>query len=375
MRQPIITLVAVLGLLLSACAGPPSGGLDGIGEAGEASPLDEALTIVDARDRTVHFDGPPERVLVSGKANLMIIEAVYLFESAGERIPALPKAGQRNTQGKAFLSLLDPDFNNKPQFVWSASGEQIASFRPDVVLLKSFMADQVGRALEELGIPVVYVDFETPEQYRRDLRILGKLLDEEARVKSILEVYESQRQRVAQRVEDLEEGERPRALLLQYSDKGGEVAFHVPPTSWIQTTLVEEAGGRPVWKGAMQGSGWTVVNFEQIAAWNPDKIFVVNYFSGVDEVVVRLESDSQWQNLTAVQEGELYAFPKDYYSWDQPDPRWILGLTWLAKKMHPARFDDVQMEEELFTFFEEMYGLDKDLIEERILPQLEGDWE
>jgi iron complex transport system substrate-binding protein len=152
------------------------------------------------------------------------------------------------------------------------------------------------------------------------------------------------------------------------------VAFNVPPASWIQTTLVERAGGQPVWKEAAQGGGWVVVGFEQIAAWNPDKIFIVNYFGSVDDVVQRLKADPQWQSLAAVQQEELYGFPKDYYSWDQPDPRWILGLTWLAKTMHPSEFDDLDVEAELFRFFEQMYRLDESVIEQNILPHVEGDW-
>lgn len=374
MRYRLVVIVTLLSLALAGCARVPLLAPESRHGASTPASSDTAFDVVDARGRTVHFEHPPERVLVSGKANLMIMEAIYLFESGAEHVPAFPQAGQRKAQSKAFLSLLDPNYEEKPQFQWSASGEQIASFDPDVVLMKSFMADQVGRALEELGIPVVYVDFETPEQYTRDLRILAKLLDEEERLDDILGYYDSQQERVTERLRDLSREEEPRVLLLQYSDRGGEVAFNVPPASWIQTVLVERSGGRPIWTGAAQGGGWTVVNFEQIAAWNPDKVFVVNYFSGVDQVVEKLREDPKWQSLAAVQEGELYGFPKDFYSWDQPDPRWILGLTWLAKSMHPTRFSDVDIETELVTFFEEMYGLEESAIENDILPHLEGDW-
>jgi iron complex transport system substrate-binding protein len=372
-KYRLIIAVTLFSLALTACAGVPV--LAPEGSAGKSVSSSAAFTVVDSRDRTVHFERPPERILVSGKANLMILEAIYMFETASEHVPAFPKAGQRQAQSEAFLSLVDPAYEEKPQFQWSATAEQLASLNPDVVLLKSFMADQVGQALEELGIPVVYVDFETPEQYRRDLEILARLLDEEDRLDEILTYYDFRQERVTETVGDLTAAEKPSVLLLQYSDKGGEVAFNVPPSTWIQTTLVELAGGNPMWTDASQGKGWTVVNFEQIAAWNPDKIFVVNYFSGVDSVVDGLKDDPQWQNLKAVQGGELYGFPKDFYSWDQPDPRWILGLSWLAKTMHPSRFSDLDMNVEVFTFFEEMYGLEESVIEESILPRLQGDWQ
>lgn len=355
-----MSTVLLIGFLTAACAPSPTA------TSGE-------MTIADALDRAVSFDAHPERITVAGRANFIVVDALYLFPEAEERVVALPQAGQ--TQSGSFIAVVDPAFEEKMHFAAEAGPEQIAATQPDVVLLKSFMNDRLGTPLEALGIPVVYVDLETPEQYERDVRILGRLLGNEARAEEILDFYREQQERVAQGVADVPAGERPRVLLLQYSDRGGEVGFRVPSAGWIQTTMVEQAGGDPVWTEAAQGGGWTMVNFEQIASWDPDQIFIINYFSDVDETVARLEADARWQSLRAIQEGALYAFPKDFYSWDQPDPRWILGLTWLATRIHPRRFADVDMNAEMFRFFEEMYRLDEEQVRVHILPLLQGDVE
>jgi iron complex transport system substrate-binding protein len=146
----------------------------------------------------------------------------------------------------------------------------------------------------------------------------------------------------------------------------------VPSSSWIQTTEARLAGGQPVWQEAAKGGGWTIVNFEQIAAWDPDKIFVIDYGTDSAETVKRLRADPQWRALRAAQEGEIFGFAADVFSWDQPDPRWILGVTWLAGKIYPERFAGLDMELEVIHFFEQMYAMDEAAIRTNILPSLKG---
>ena len=78
-------------------------------------------------------------------------------------------------------------------------------------------------------------------------------------------------------------------------------------------------------------------------------------------------------NLSAVQNDELYAFAFDIYSWDQPDTRWILGLEWLATKMHPELFSDIDIMAEVETFYSQLYRMDSGSIQTNILPLLTGD--
>jgi iron complex transport system substrate-binding protein len=350
-------------LLLAGCASPATP------EPATAADPSGSITVTDALGRAVTLAQPPQRIVVAGKANFMLNDAIYLFPEAPARVIALTKA-QQNTD--AFVALLDPDYAQKFRFTLSASAEEIAAVHPDLVILKGYMAESLGTPLEQLSIPVVYLDFETPEQYERDLGTLGQLFNDTARAGEVWGYFETQLDRVATAVEGLSETDKPRVLVLQYTDKGGEIAFQAPPESWIQTQMVELSGGAPVWKEASPG-GWAVVNFEQIAAWNPDQIFVINYFGNVDEVVAGLMSDPRWQQLAAVQAHQVYAFPKEYYSWDQPDTRWGLGLLWLAGRIHPERFPDLDMRAEIDRFYGKLYGMDAATVAANVIPRLEGD--
>lgn len=351
-RNLIWMLLAIVGLL-AACGAPESRPPAGV-------------TVTDALGRTVTLPRLPQRIATAGRGVFMINNALYLFPEASSRLVALGKAGQ---EIQDFLALLDPTIDEKTLFEVQVSAEQIAPVRPDLVVLKSYMAERLGQPLEALGIPVVYVDLEQPEQYERDLLVLGQALGNEARARELTAYYAAQLRRVEQALSGLSAGEKPRVLLLQHGESGGTAAWSVPPAGWIQTTLVERAGGVAVWKEVAPSGGWTTVNLEQVAAWNPDWIIIIQYTGDVAQTLARLAQDAQWQALRATQAGQLLAFPKDFVSWDQPDPRWPLGLMWLAKTLHPQEFP-VDMEQEVVSFYRETYGLSEETIRDQVLSRM-----
>ncbi len=209
----------------------------------------------------------------------------------------------------------------------------------------------------------------------KDVTNVVAILGNPKRAEEIVAYYQSRLDRLAKGTAGIGEDQKPRTLLLEYSDRGGEVAVQVPAKSWIQTIEVETAGGAPVWlENAEPTDGWTVVNFEQIAVWNPDKIFVIVWYTlDPAQVISMLKADAKWGTLKAVQDDQIYAFPQDIFGWDSAEPRWILGMQWLATRIYPDRFADLNMTEELYSFFGEMYGMDKAVVDAGIMPKAKLD--
>ena len=149
-----------------------------------------------------------------------------------------------------------------------------------------------------------------------------------------------------------------------------DYVFSVPAANWLQTNLAEEAGGTPIWTDANQAGGWSDINMEQIVSWNPDEIFIINYQGEALEIVAQLKNDSIWQNLKAVKNETVYAFPSDYLSWDQPDPRWILGYSWLALKLNSENIKAEEIQELITNFYSDFYSLSDETIREEIIPRI-----
>jgi iron complex transport system substrate-binding protein len=371
MQKRIIGIFVVALLLgMTACTAKPA--VEAITTAApEVAATATPIVITDALGRTVTFDKAPERIVLAGKALFMVADALYVFPEAYDRIAAMGTTSQSNGD---FIPLIDEDAAAKITLTGDSVGpEQIAAANPDVVVLKSSNAEKLGTPLEALGVPVVYVDFETPEQYTRDFTNLGLLFQDEARAAEVNQYYQDKLSAITSVTATLSDDQKPSVLVVYYKNKDNAVSFNIPPLSWIQTTEVIDAGGRPVWSDAELGDSWTTVTVEQVAAWNPDTIFVISYFSPVADVVTGLKADPQWSELDAVKNGKLYGFAGDVFSWDQADTRWILGTTWMATKLHPDLFSSVDITAEAAGFYETLYGMDNAAFMSKIVPLFSGD--
>jgi iron complex transport system substrate-binding protein len=345
-------------IFLTACAEPQD----------QSQPDSTPIVINDALGHEISLPAMPERIVITGKALFMVADAAYIFPEAPARIVGLGDAGQGTSN---FIAIIDPNYGTKAVLVGDAGVEQIAALQPDLVILKSYLVETVGKPIDEVGIPVVYVDFETPEQYARDLAIFGQVFLNPDRAKEAAAYYQNKTEQITQAINDVKT--KPRVLMLYYNDQDGNVAFNVPPATWMQTRIVGLAGGDPIWTEANLGGGWTQVALEQIAAWDADQIFIIAYRQDPSEVVAALAADPNWQALRAVQNHQLHAFPGDLYSWDQPDTRWLLGLTWLAGQLYPERFPDLDIIAESQAFYQNIYGLDSAFFKEHIQPTFKGD--
>ncbi len=327
-------------------------------------------TVTDALNRSVTVPSEPQRIATAGRAVLMIADVLYAFPGIPDRIVGIGRISQGEG---SFPEALDPRFGEKVIFERNVGPEQVAAVQPDLVILKTFMRETLGRPLEQLGIPVLYVELETPEQYERDITLLGTALNAPERARQLVDYFRTRREAVEEVTRNLAAHEKPQTLLIYHRTAGSDVSFQVPPRNWIQSRLIVSAGGTPVWTDSVTGNGWQTTGFEQVALWNPETIILVSYNEDPGRIRDRLAGEPRWQALNAVQNGSFLAFPGDFYSWDQPDTRWILGLQWLASRLHPARFPEMAGTAPAMTFFHELYGLDRQEFNATIVPLLTGD--
>ena len=370
-------------LMMSACVpiqndSPPSTILDTevlMDESETQSPETAGVEIIsniefiDATGKLVSLPDVPERIVVAGKATPYVLDTLYLFPGATKKLVALEVRGF-DTQ--AFLELVDPDVLVKNMLERDAGPEQIAPHNPDLVIVKDISLGQLGSALEEISIPVMGMNLETPASFYEDIRALGKVLDDSSRSEEIIVYYQSIEKQINEMMVGLQLAERPSVLVLQYSEDGGDISFKVPPSSYLQTTMIQNAGGNPVWLDADGGTNsWIQVGLEQIAVWNPEIIFVVNYAGDSVETVQELVVSPNWEGLKAVENQQVFGFPADYVSWDLIDPRWILGQQWLATIIQPELTSGINLETQVISFYQTLYGLSEAQINEFVFPRLD----
>lgn len=318
-------------------------------------PSSSTYTAVDAHARTVSLVASPQRIVVAGRAAIMPADALFLFPDIQSFVVGLSTTNQGMGD---FYNLLDSDFESTKRIAQNANAETIATLNPDLVLFKVANFDSLASSLDQLGIKNFSMSLEDAFEWEAEILELGKLLGQEARAKEVTGLYRAREDAVAKGLEGLADSDKPSILIVQASVTDGITSFKVCPDSWIQTYIAQAAGAIPVWKGAgLAQNSWSNVSFEQIAAWNPDYIYIVSYRSTGEEFLDMMYSDSRWLSLSATQNMNIKTTPADLVSYMQPDSRWILSLQWLAHDLHGDRFPDFFMPDEIRSFYQDFYGV------------------
>ncbi len=325
---------------------------------------------VDANGDVVSPAAVPERILVAGKAALIPSDALFLFPEGRKHLLRLARVDQG--MGNLF-ALLEPELAaaSAADTMQNGGTEELAAMRPDLVIAKTSATATVIDKLRPLGIPCFAMSLETPEEWLRELPELGKVLGEEARAEEVCGMIRARMDAVAAGVRGALSAPgavRPRVLLLQASAADGVMSFSVSPDAWLQTWMVEAAGGEAAWKGTgFTANGWSKVSFEQIAAWNPDAIFFAGFKAPVAPLLAAVKADRRWQLLKAVREGRVRAMPSDLVAYAQPVSRWILCLQWLAAQLWPEAFPGFGMEAEIARFYRDFFGVEPGPVLDAIL--------
>lgn len=306
------------------------------------------------------------RIVCWGKGSSLVLDTLYMFPEAQEYIVAMGNGG-------GFQQLLDKNYSEKAVLEMEIQAETAAAFNPTHIILKSYN-EKAAASLKELGIPTILIGMESPEQYDTDLGLIGEMFGNKSRAEELKAYFKDERQEVINITEPIATKDKPTVLFLYYSMKGGNGSIMVPPGDWLQTRMVEWAGGEPVWEETVLGDSWQVISFEQIALWNPDIVFLVSYHGDAEAAKKEYLSNPLWQMLNVVKNDKIYTVPCDFLSWDQPTPRWVMGLNWMGTKLHPELFTSERLDQKLYQFYNTAYGLSEADVDENIFTVIKGDY-
>ena len=321
------------------------------------------IVLTDVLGREVEIDAPAASAVIAGKKTGTIWELPFMFDN-GRMVTITGRGGQDKGKFQSLLNIQTPELSD-------GAVEAVAALKPGVIFLKSYTREDAGVAFEESGIPVVYLSLESPADYIVDVMNVGKVFGEEERAEEILAYYAEIEDRVAEIAAGIES--KKTVLLLQFTETDGSYALKAAPADWFQTSMIEDAGGVPVWKADAENmSQWMEINFEQIAAYDPDAILIVNYFADPKANVEMLKADPIWQELRAVKDGEIYPFGKDTLSWDSAGPRRGLGLLWTVKTLYPEAAAEIDLEAEMMRFYK-WFGLAPEVIESELVSAFKGE--
>jgi len=251
-----------------------------------------------------------------------------------------------NSPKNARLQEADPNIGKITQvgMPWQVNLETVVSLDPDVVLGAS---GDVRKSLEEANIPVIGVNLESPEKLKAGIALIGQCIGETAAADTLITYYDEKMDLITSRTRDIPEAERIRVLI---PNKTGVLSCAGGDT--YQQYLIEGAGGVNV---AQDITGqWPQASLEQIMLWDPQVIIVPPYCADMPEAIT---SDSAWGSIDAVKNHRVYLMPQYTVAWDTPVADSILGELWIAKKLYPDKFADLDINTLADEFYIKFYGI------------------
>lgn len=274
-----------------------------------------ALTVVDDAGRSIILNGPPKRIMTLTPSSTEILFAL----GAGDRIVAVDR-----------WSDYPPTAQEKPRVIpFSSNLEQIVRASPDVIL-STYGGAEPLLPLERHGIKVMIFAPRTLDDIYRNILLMGRMVDAEARAEDLVRAM---RQRVAVVVAKVRNAPMPKVFIeLDGSDPGRP--FTAGPDSFIDG-LIRLAGGVNV--AVRARAMWPQFSLEELIRTDPDLILLGEAGASSGSRVPGLVAGrSGWANLRAVRRGAIVSIDLDLIS--RPGPRIVEGLELLARLLHPDRF-------------------------------------
>ena len=277
-----------------------------------------ALSIVscsseNSENKSVAVGNGEEVVVATSVAVTQILDALGVKVSG---VPTTSYELPESTEGAVEIgNPMSPDL------------EIIKSLNPTMVVSVDTLGSDYMNLFTENNIPSEFVSLESLDGLKEAITTLGEKFHKNDEAKDLLEEIESKEVEVKEKAESLE---NPEVLVL----------FAAPGSTMIATSksyigsLVELVGGKNIIED--NSTSFTTYNKEDLAMLNPEKILVmVHALPEETKAALQAEmaSDSAWQNINAVKEGNVIYLDSEYFGMSA-NLKVIEGLEILSDIVH-----------------------------------------
>lgn len=337
MRWALPRRVLALALALAGLAGP-------LALAGEGPSAGGAASLVDMAGRQVVLPRQARRVAC---LDVLCYQKLFMLGASGQiAIMYFTDA--------PWMAVTNPAVQDIPMIHGEPSLEDLLLRRVDLAFF-AYDTRRMIKKLASIGIPGLVSQPQGlrplgiasfVEETKRAVLVYGQALGGPAlrRARQWCAYFDDRVRYVTSRTAPLPASQRPRAFYLR-----GPTALHTQGRSGDTFWYGEMAGANMVVKNdilAVKGP----VSMENIIAWDPEVVLVGRRYP-----VSMVLDDARWRNISAVRSRRVYPLPSGVFYWDG-GLEGVLLMQYLAKKLHPALFADLDLPKEVQTYYARFYG-------------------
>ena len=231
--------------------------------------------------------------------------------------------------------------------------EALLALKPDVVFVTNYAPADMIKQITDTGVPLVAISLRTGDEkeasklnptlkdedqsyndgLKQGIRIIADVFGKQKQGEELVRAAFANRPMLEKRLKDIKPDQRVRTYMAN-PDLG------TYGSGKYTGLMMEHAGALNV--AAATIKGFRQVSLENVLDWNPHVIFVQDRFP---QVVDAIDSDAGWAGIDAVKGKRVFLMPEYAKAWGYPMPEAVaLGEVWMAKKLYPQRFRDVNLD-------------------------------
>ncbi len=291
---------------------------------------EKELTVLDSVDRIVTLEMPIESIVVTDDNQAEFIRLL----GAEEKVVGI----ERSIPERGYFPVMSdkPDIGNQ----WRGLNyELVAELDPDVVIMLGSPApvEPVTTKLDEICVEAVCVDTIELDERANVIMLLGYILGNGERAAEYLEWRESHLSVIRERLEDMDEEDKPTMLFQDVDFRG------VFGRDYSMCRTIEAAGLTNIadFSGRMDvDPEWILVNDPDIILlgdWKSESVgYKITSSSKANESIEEAMDHPGFDELTAMKSGNVYLV-----EYMLPGTRGDIGVLYFARMAHPDKFEDI----------------------------------
>lgn len=322
-------------------------------------PVDPESTthvVVDHAGNEVEVPNDISRIVIT---SITPLPSVYsIFDGSAENLIGMSPSSMASTENSMLAVTIPGITEVKTDFMTDSeiNIEELLAMEPDVVFYRAEETAEYEK-LTAAGIPAV--GFSTTQWASNSIEtfegwttLLGEVLLQQDKAEFVGDYGREVTAMIEERLSAAGESLETPSIFFMFRNSAG--VLQTSGSKHFGEYWATSAGGV---NAANELEAANVeVGMEQVYEWDPDMIFISNFAPVLAEDVLNNAIEGQdWSTLTAVQEGNVYKCPLGMYRWYPPSSDTPLMLLWMAKTVHPELFEDIDMDEEIKTYYQDFY--------------------
>lgn len=318
-------------------------------------------TIIDHAGNEVTLPEEIDRIVVTDTLPLPSVLSLYL-DSAEKLVgisPVSMSAAKAGLLGELYPEILDADtsfFENSELNI-----ESLLALEPDLVFYNA-QNKELGESLTSAGLTAVAVsvtkwDYNAADTFDAWMDLLADIFpEEEEKAEAAKDYCEKVEETIQEKTGDLTDEEKKSVFFLfNYSD----TALVTSGKNFWGQYWCDAINAVNVGEEIEAERSNAAVNMEQVYSWDPEIIFISNFTKAMPEDLYNNTiGDDDWSSVQAVKNEQVYKMPLGAYRTFTPGADTPMTLMWLAKTVYPDLFENVDMTEEVETYYKEVYGIE-----------------